>query len=264
MTLLFWHHADFPAESIPGSLLSVDGTHARIIQLNAATAAKQVLAAHKAVFKAPPTLDPAPPAGCELAADAATVAWSLPLPAFAVPWSIKAKYLAPDGCQALDLAAEATGASHPPLRWYLCIPPKTFPFAVGDIVTLAEAKLDHSFNPMAGVQISSGKVAVSAGVSGNVTYFGTGKAEVVAIGGCGGNFDKCGAVGLRAQVNVSGVSGGDGNGLKSGQSLSVGKGRTLHVVRAEYRVSLDPACRKVPAGHEIGPLVESVLVEEQP
>jgi len=69
--------------------------------------------------------------------------------------------------------------------------------------------------------------------------------------------------GLRAQVKVSGNA-IDGGAPKAGGSIAVGKGRTLHVVRAQHRVTLDPACQAVPSGQGIGPLVESALVEVTP
>ncbi len=266
MTLLLWDNAEFPAQFIPGNVGQQVGANpdtARVLRLQLDAKGKHSLGTHKVIFKAPGTFDPAPPPGCEVLNDGGGVAWSQPVPDLGKPWKITAMDQSPDGCSALQLAAAATGATAT-TSWYLCLPQAAMPFKTDDVVTVSESKLDHNFNPMAGLQVSNGKVSVSAGISGNVLYIGSGKAEVEAIGGCGAQFDKCGGAGLRAQVKVSGLAGVDGNTLKSGQAALVGKGRTLHVVRAQYRVTLDPACQTVPQGHAIGPLVESALVEVAP
>ncbi|MBM4342628.1 MAG: hypothetical protein FJ100_04545 [Deltaproteobacteria bacterium] len=266
MTLLLWDNTEFPAQFIAGNVGQQVGPasdSARVLRLQMDAKGKHSFAAHKVLAKAPTSFDAAPPPGCEVLNDGGGVAWSQPMPDLGKPWKILSLEAAPDGCNALQLASAVTGSTAT-TSWYLCLPPAAMPFTVDDVVTVNEAKLDHSFNPMAGVQVSNGKVAVSGGISGNVIYIGAGKAEVEAIGGCGAQFDKCGGAGLRAQVKVSGIAGMDGNTLKSGQSALVGKGRTLHVVRAQYRVTLDPACQTVPQGHEIGPLVESALVEVSP
>ncbi len=266
MTLLLWDNSEFPAQFVPGNVGQQVGAAndlTRVLRLQLDSKGKHSLGTHKIIVKAPGTFDPAPPPGCEVLNDGGGVAWSQPVPDLGKPWKITNLEQSPDGCNALSLASAATGSSDK-ASWYLCLPPAAMPFKTDDVVTVAEAKLDHNFNPMAGVQVSNGKVAVSAGISGNVLYIGAGKAEVEAIGGCGAQFDKCGGAGLRAQVKVSGIAGVDGNTVKAGQSAIVGKGRTLHVVRAQYRVTLDPACQTVPQGHEIGPLVESALVEVSP
>jgi hypothetical protein len=248
MTLIFWRNSEFPPTSVASRVTS---DRARVIVLAQQSGALLWLA-HTAAVAPPPSLVPGPQPGCGLPDDATSVAWSTPLPPAQGLHTLVHIAEAPDGCLGLDLQHD-TGLR----RWHLCVPLATFPFLIGEKVSIGPVTKDQAFGALDGVVVTDGKGrTITAGKGGHVVYLGGVRASLAAVKGCDGTFDKCGAFATRLAVTVDGVE------IAPGQAKVIGKGRTLHLVRAQQQVTADPSYLPGLATTGAGPYVESVLVEE--
>jgi hypothetical protein len=180
--------------------------------------------------------------------------------------TLVAMQASPDDCIALDLLQNDAGA-----KWYLCVPYASFPFEPGERLTVTKAEKDYAFGALDGVRIDSGPdgaKAVTLGRGTSVPYFGKGTVISLASKGCAGKFDACGGMALRLDLHLADIAGQESQTLQVGQAAVVGKGKLLHLMRALRRITVDGGCKDDQQNTDgsgaakLGPMVESVLVEE--
>lgn len=257
MRLLFWRSAGFPNTFVQSGL---GQDNSRVVVLGAKSGAA-VWSPHAALFAPPPALDPAPVAACPFPDVEDALAWSAPVP-FGKGVTLATLVESPDGCLALDVEKGAAKE-----RWYLCVPYASFPFVSGALLTIATVKTDFAFGAMDGLSLTAGATILTAGRGTSVPYFGKGNVQLVPSPGCEGRFDSCGGLALRLELKVTGIPFEKDQTVQVGQAALLGLGKTLHLMRAMRRVTVDSACKDEVQNADnsgspvLGPMVESVLVE---
>lgn len=247
MRLLFWSQGDYAATTLP---TTVAGTQpARLLRLQAAEDGAEFVK-HPAVFAAPPAVEPGPAPGCTVAPEAASLAWSEPVPLG--DRTVITRLDAPDGCTLLEVLGK-TGVE----TWYLCLPPGVLPFEEGDSVFVAALQGGHSLGAVIGYELLGDTAKLRFGRGTDVVYFGKGEAQIGGVAGCGGAHDACGQLQMPLQVTVQ--RDGKSSILQAGQEMALGPGASLHLVRAEALPVLDQACQ--PQGTLPGQRIESVFVQ---
>ena len=259
LRLLFWQSADF----LPTTVNSQLGTdRSRVVVITASASGALGWSPHKVSLPPPAVLDATPVSTCVFPDVEGALAWSAPVP-LGNAVSLTAVQESPDGCLALDVVVPYT-----PVRWFLCVPVAAFPFEPGAKLSITVADKDYAFGPLDGVKLSDGTRSLTVGRGTSVPYFGKGTAAMQLSKGCGGRYDSCGGLSQRMDVVLSGIPNQETKTLIVGQAALVGPGKTLHLVRALNRVSVDGKCpdelqNTANSGSPVlGPMVEAVLVEE--
>jgi hypothetical protein len=206
-----------------------------------------------------PTEDPLPTDGqCAPRSDGLRVDWSAPVPLGR--WVLQSVEPGVDGCLALTLA---TGFEDPGGidgdRWYLCVPPELFAFAVGDHIEVAgvyagtsgsvEGLLVQLLDDQGSVAVPRRELMVSRGAAApdvdDVDIAFTPDFD------CGYQAEpSCGTVTRQGVVTIGGAQLGAA-ALRAGDpwvSLTAADGSRVdaYVAHAQERVLLDPECAQGP------------------
>jgi hypothetical protein len=260
-TLLAWSVSQFPPQTVSTSTNAPDPDRTILMQLDAN--GKLALAEHPAVFPAPPLEHEPPTAQCQTPESGVGVDWSEPLPG---PHTLVDIVSSPDGCHALQFAAEA---------YYVCVPQAALPFKPGDLIDIEALPVSGGSFPEAGERAPLADILRISGpthtvlvVRGNVLarheLAKTGEPlteptiEAEPLAGCPGAHDECGGLSMPLDISLLGdhVSGVDF--VRAGGTVTLADGYgTLHVVRAEAMPVRDTDCPPFPVADRH---YESVLV----
>lgn len=244
--ILFWRAGDISVETVPGSITEVSQHRPGGVLLTADEDGRVSVASsqREIVFE----IEEIPPADAYLPGpDVERVAWSDP-PLTGGALQITDLGLGPDGCLALEFDA---GVVLP--RWYLCLPPDSFPFlqdqwitvnsfANGDVLEVARAKgpEDMEAPPDVAMVVSRGNVVPKLAdtvMASKAVFDATIAPDPV-----------CGTVARPTEVSVR-YEDGDVQIAKPGSQLTLQGSSTslaLWFAHAEERVILNPVCAEGP------------------
>ncbi|MCO4761661.1 MAG: hypothetical protein KC502_09170 [Myxococcales bacterium] len=228
--LLYWPHNQFPTTSLSTTVSGASNTGRMVpVTVDEGTAA---WGKHAALFGAPSLFDPIANVGCQIPNPEGDLSWT-DLPGGS--HTIIELLTAPDGCSAIDLLTNA-GVQ----RVYVCVPPGTLPFKMGDDLYIAALATGHNVLPITGVELLADKAHLRMGRGSDLVYFGKGDAKVAAKKGCPALHDTDGtyARALSAMVDLPGKSAVE---LANGASMTVDGGGHLRLIRAVDRLVYDSA-----------------------
>ena len=254
--VLFWRASAVPLDLVPGS--TIDGPYAAGAVLLGADEDGQVSvirSERELVY----TTELFPPADAYYPGDdVERVAWSDP-PLAGGAMQITGLEVGPDGCISIELDAGAEP------RWYLCLPPDSFPFvqdqwirvesfADGDVLELTRAAdpMDPEAPPAVALVVSRGRTLPKLAdtvMAGKSMYDVTIAPEPV-----------CGTVARPSQISVR-YEDGAAQTVQAGEPTVLYGAETtlsLWIVHAEERVILNPECAEGP--DELGADFEVVAV----
>ena len=209
---------------------------------------------HPVLHPAPGLLEPLAAPGCEIPDESLGLAWSeLPAQGW---WTLEGVTVAPDGCVALDL--EASGAQ---TRWFLCIPAGAFPFELGEDILISPLQLGHSLQSIDGVELATDAERLRVARGEDTVVIGLQATELRQIADCNLSHDACGSL-VRPLELVVDTGAGAPETVRAGESLTVGEGETVFLVRAMDIPLGDGAC--LPDDLPSTRLVETVFVRMAP
>jgi len=253
MTLVFWTTNDFPARALSTETARVP--NARLLRVERAGDDLR-LAAHPAVFPAPPLIPATPAPGCEPAPAEAHLAWESPLPVG--QHTLLAVASARDGCHRLTL-----GDGDAELRWTVCTNTPALPFDPGDGLFITAVTQGQRFHPVAGAQLlgtgsGEGKRVVLA-VGADLAPWGSGDWAATERAGCAPTHDACGNYIIPLALSLRGPTGVEVASLPGGSGQAAVGAGTLLVHRAERVPVGDATCTSEAIGPE-GHSLDSVFI----
>jgi hypothetical protein len=239
-TLFFWQADQGEDRTLPGSALEMNEEDGAMLVFD--EGGNVVWSDHPFRFPAPSRTAPALDETCSVPDAGASIAWEDNVPQGS--WYLAGVTSSADGCHRLELTGVAS------TQFFVCLGDDVpLPFSVGEELTIA---LDPWASPSVRLEIAGTSTTLT--LSRGPTLHDDIEFELEDLEGCVGSRDTCGNFLRPARLRVDGKS-----TVGAGESLALGAGRTLHVMRAMRPAVIDTLCPGSPSSASVW--IEAVIVQ---